>query len=83
MRDNFTINMPAVNPRTTIEVEEGKLYLAQDKNQNVATVTFAGDTVLYFESNGAIEYSDKTFFNCNYVILRKYESGETLSITVD
>jgi hypothetical protein len=78
------INMPAVTAQAVPkELKRCELYLAhRNDGTGRATVMRVSDEVAYFEPGDGITYSSYDYFKDQYTIVREYEKGESLTLTV-
>lgn len=76
------IKMPDVGDLPTARPESCELLLVRraDSSDYVCTCIIGEFEVIYFESS-SISYSDRTWFNDNYVVIREYATGESMTIT--
>lgn len=79
------ITMPSIGKATPPRMETCVLYLARENDEpdHVLTVIKGHDGgVIYFDTDDSICHSSEEYFNDAYELIRKYNPGETLSITV-
>jgi hypothetical protein len=77
------ISMPVAKPDTLQYASSCTPHLARNKDSDEQmTVMLFDDTVAYFEKDNKISHSDLAYFERKYVIIRRYNPGEALVITM-
>lgn len=77
------VKMPAVAVVKEQRLDTCELYIARHKEDNkVYTVILARENEVLFIDEDSICHGTLDYFYDEYTVVRKYNEGETLSITV-
>jgi hypothetical protein len=86
---NYKISMPTVSKFTSSksDLPSRTPILVRDAGEGgrISTVIIQGDIVIWFESDGSILHSTRDNFidKGDYEVIRMYEPGDTLTVTVE